>query len=287
MSRVQNCLAPLAGREKSWRSKPAGAARIAGTGLLIFILGGNEAFADILGANDSFADAVLNTWSDADWSVAIGGGVEATTSIYTGDDDVEFAAVPHLSARWRQLEIEPDRLALTFWETDTLSVDLSANLRAGPDFPETAVFAGLQRDIAVELGGSVSYDWGGFSTGFSFHHDVAGAHSGYEAVFDVARDFEVGEAIVDLGLGATVQDKNLGSYLYGVTAAEANAYRAAYAPDISVSPFVEASVAFPITDHFAIVGFAEYQLLDKTIQNSPLVDASDTALMGLFMVFQF
>lgn len=224
---------------------------------------------------------------DKDWSLTVGAGVFGATSLYKGDDN-DIGAFPYLSLTWGRLTVSLlDGVEYTLVDTDTYTFGVNLGVRGSPDYPKGALFDGLKRDDAFEIGFDATADFGEFYAAADVSADVSSEHDGYEIGLDVGKEFQVGEVTVDLSLGARYQDSKLSQYEYGVAQSEVTAARSRYAPGGVVIPHIEVAVTRQLNKSVTLGGFAGYEFLPSDVSDSPLVDASGVGSVGLFVMKTF
>lgn len=228
----------------------------------------------------------LPAGAEGTWSIGAFAGF--TVDYYVGGDSTDGGLAPFLAYDTERLHIGFDGLSYKLISSPDLTFGTALSLRADPDFPDGALFDGLDRDTAIEAGLFARYAVGSSGyVGGGFMHDVSSEHSGYEADLHIGTEFGLGSVGIDLSLGGLFRDGDLNQYLIGVSDAEANPQRAAYAPGSSVVPYVEVIASFPLSDKLTLVGAASYQHLGSTYKDSPLVRRSNTGTLGLGLVYQF
>lgn len=89
------------------------------------------------------------------------------------------------------------------------------------------------------------------------------------------------------GVGVTWDNAPLTAYYYGVSPAEAAPGRPAYEPGRATNPFVRLYSQVPVGKHWQFVGGLTYMHFARSIQNSPIVDRSDTLSVFLGLSYRF
>jgi len=219
---------------------------------------------------------------------SLGAGVAFSSSPFVGADDNELSFLPLISFDKGPFHIGFDGASFTAVDRERWSFTLLAAPRmSDADSVDSPFLTGIDRDIAFELGAQARYDLSGMYIGAKALHDVTGEHGGFELTATAGKEFAAGPFLIDLAVGAAYRDADLNEYLYGVKAAEARADRAAYRPGGDVTPFVEASVTYPIGDRMAFIGFAGYELFSNEVRDSPLIEENGQATIGLAFVRKF
>jgi outer membrane protein len=86
-------------------------------------------------------------------------------------------------------------------------------------------------------------------------------------------------------VAAVYQDDRYTDYYYGVSDVEATAGRPAYEPGDALNTEIRVDWAYAITDKWLLSGKLGYELLDDSIQNSPLVDRDDLWSVNLGIAY--
>ncbi|WP_284176653.1 MipA/OmpV family protein [Frigidibacter sp. SD6-1] len=226
--------------------------------------------------------------AEGEWTLGLGAG--SASGIYHGQKDDAYA-IPYLSYETERFRVGIDGLSYKLVSNEALTFSILLAPGEKPDFEEYAKkdarFAGLKRDMPVELGVAAEYSFGLFHLGAVALHDVASASDGYHVEASAGLSFPVGSGMIDVGVGARMRDKKLNNFLYGVSASEANGLRAAYDVGNTVEPFVELSLAYPISDRLSLVGAFDYSVLDDKVRKSPLVDGKESYSVGLGLIYSF
>ncbi|UTS82902.1 MipA/OmpV family protein [Phaeobacter piscinae] len=237
-----------------------------------FLAGASGAAAEGLFANGQFT---------------LGLGAFAASDQYKGEG-TEAAALPFVSYDSDRLHIGWDGVAYHFLNSEDLEVSVRVGAGEKPDFPENKpLFAGLKRSTPIEAGFDVTYRFDGFYVAGSAMADVSNEHDGYHVEAKFGTEFQMGQLGVDIGAGARMRDGKLNNFLYGVSASEANAQRAAYDVGSTTEPFVDMTVIYPISDTVSVLGTVDYQLVDKKVHDSPLTNNKDRYSVGLGLIYSF
>ncbi len=222
--------------------------------------------------------------AEGDWTVGILG--VGATGVYVGEDDAASFA-PILSYDTEKFHIGLDGLSYQVYDYGLGQIDLVLGYRGAPAFPEKkALFDGLKREDAVELGISTQMEFGNAYVGLDTLTDVTNAHGGTEADISLGYVINAGGLQIDAAVGAKYRDDKLNQYLYGVSAAEATAGRSAFSAKNTTTAFANLTVAYPITDNLAAVAQIGYEDLGKN-GDSPLVKKSSTTGIGIGVAWTF
>ncbi|MCY1127041.1 MipA/OmpV family protein [Frigidibacter sp. RF13] len=234
--------------------------------------------------------ALAPTLVSAEGTWTLGLGVGGAANVYRGHKDDTYV-IPDLSYETERFRFGFDGFSYKLVSNEALSFSVLLALGEKPDFEDYAKkdarFAGLKRDLPIELGVAAEYNFGLFHLGAAALHDVASASDGYHVEASAGLSFPVGSGMIDVGLGARMRDGKLNNFLYGVAASEANGLRAAYDVGRTVEPFLELSLAYPLTDRLSVVGAFDYTILDEKVRKSPLVDAKESYSIGLGIAYSF
>ncbi|MCE8008186.1 MipA/OmpV family protein [Aestuariivita sp.] len=230
----------------------------------------------------AFADGLL---SGGEWTI---GAIAGYSSGFYKGEDSELGAAPLLSYSTDRLSIGFDGVTYRAIQTDRFEAALMLAPRLSPDFPDdTPLFDGLDRDSALDAGFSLTYSSDRFYVSGSMLHDISSKHEGYEIETRIGTTVQAGRVAIDAGMGARLRDSKLSNYLVGVSKDEATADRPAYDVGRTVEPFVSVSLAMPLTERTALVGSVEYSMLDREIENSPLVRKDNTYSVGFGLIYKF
>ncbi len=222
--------------------------------------------------------------AEGQWTVG-GAGVGAT-GIYVGEEDTASFA-PVISYDTERFHIGLDGLSYQVFDYGLGQVDVALGYRGAPAFPdETPLFDGLKRDDAIELGLSTQLDFGNAYVGIGALTDISDAHGGTEADLNIGYIMNMDNLQVNAALGARYRDAALNQYLFGVSQAEANASRPAYAAKETTTAFANVTIAYPITEVITAVGQIGYEDLGEN-QDSPLVEKASSTSIGLGAIWTF
>lgn len=222
-------------------------------------------------------------FAEGDWIVGL--LADGGQSPYIGGED-SVDLIPYFAFETDRLHLGIDELSYELIDTDNLALSVMLDPRFAPDLPDTALFDGLTRDTAFELGLAATYEIGAASANLSVQHDVSGAHDGFAGELSFGYKAELGPIGLDMTAGLQFHDANLNNYLYGVSAAEVTADRAAFDMGDTVNPFAEVTALMQVSDHAFLLGEVKYTDLGKAI-DSPLVDRDTVTDVTLGLLFQF
>lgn len=231
--------------------------------------------------------AAFGTASAADGTWTFGAVVDGQTGYYVGQKD-SAELQPYLSYETETFEVSlHDGFAYHLMNDEELvQVSLLLTPRWEVDFGDDPLFAGLERDTAIEAGIGARFEAGWMFVEAEALTDVSGVHDGYEASAMIGVQQSYGDFSFEAGIGAVHRSDALNAHLFGVSAAEATATRSAYAPEESTTGMASLTAAYALNDSAAFVAEATYEDLGNMI-NSPLVETGETTSVTLGMVFQY
>ncbi|MCY4334468.1 MAG: MipA/OmpV family protein [Litoreibacter sp.] len=227
--------------------------------------------------------------ADGKWTLGLIAAGE--TGYYVGEKD-EIGLLPYISYETERFEVSlHDGLAYHVIKNegpDGSAVQLSFLLtpRWEPHFGDDPIVNGLKRDTALELGVSGIYEKDIFFVQTEALADVSDTHSGYEASAVVGLQQDFGAFSLEGGIGARYRSSDLNRHLFGVSATEANARRAAFNPGSSTTGFASISAAYAIGANTALVGDISFEDFGK-MEVSPLVDEGSNTSFALGLIHQF
>lgn len=236
----------------------------------------------LLVPTSSFGDGLF-----AQGAWVAGAFVGYSRGLYEGDD-TEFGAVPFLSYSTGRFSIGFDGITYRAVQTDALDFALTLSPGSAPDFPDdNPLYAGLDRGTAIDAGIKATYAFEGFYLAGSARHDMSSEHSGYQIETRIGTNTNLRRVALDGSVGARFRDGKLSNHMVGVSAAEANADRAAYDAGSTVEPFVSLSFTMPISEKTALTGGFEVSLLGGGLRDSPLVGAKTTQSFMVGLIHRF
>lgn len=221
--------------------------------------------------------------ADGDWIIGL--LADGTQSPYVGgEDSADF--IPYIAYETDRFHIGIDEISYDVIDTGNLDVSVMLDPRFAPDLPNTALFDGLRRDDAYEVGVAASYSFGATTAGLSVQRDVSGAHNGLAGKLSFGYEAEVGPVALDLTAGVKLRDAKLNNYLYGVAEDEVTADRSAYKMGDTVNAFAEVTALMPLSENMYLLGEVTYSDLGKAV-DSPLVDRDNQTDILIGVLFQF
>lgn len=171
-------------------------------------------------------------------------------------------------------------------EAFQVSVGLAPRLK--PDFPDGALFSGLDRDNTVEGTLRATYRFSDVvGASLNLRHDLLSQHDGYELELAMGRTVAVGAATLALSVGARHRDADLNTYLVGVSASEATGSRPSYSPGSTTSPFAGVSFTLPVASQLALIGNMGLEYFGDAYSDSPLVKRDYATSVGVGLAYSF
>ncbi len=153
---------------------------------------------------------------------------------------------------------------------------------------ESPQLAGIQnRQWSIDGGGRFSLfgDWGGINAGV--YSDLLHRYNGIEADLEYRYTFRMPGWSLSPGLGLAWYNSPLTDYYYGVSAAETAPGRPAYSPGRATNPFVQLGLRIPFAGRWQFLGNLRYMHFASSIQDSPIVDRSNTLTVFLGFSYRF
>ena len=153
---------------------------------------------------------------------------------------------------------------------------------------ESSQLAGIQsRKWSIDGGGRLSLfgDWGRLDAGV--YTDLLHRYNGMEADLDYRYPIRMPGWTLAPGVGLAWENSPLTNYYYGVSQAEVMPGRPAYSPGRATNPFVQLNLLVPMGNHWQFLGGFKYLHFARAIQNSPIVDRSNTLTVFLAMSYRF
>lgn len=207
---------------------------------------------------------------------------------YVGEDS-QVRALPVLRYQAETFSIGTDGIYVDILARDPIELEFVALPRfSGLDDPDAVELAGIDRDITLDAGLKLTYGLA-LRTELSatLLQEVTGEHDGQELQLELSNKVVLGQLPVSLAAGVSWKSADLGTYMYGVYAAEATGGRPAYEVGDTVTPYLSVFSGFPISDRVTVFGGIKAEFLDDKISNSPIVDDDEviSGILGLSYSF--
>ena len=219
---------------------------------------------------------------------AAGAMASVERSLYVGGDD-RVVLLPLAIAQLGPVYLRGPSLGLYVYARDGLTVATGFSLDlTDTDRGDSRRLADMvELDRAVLGGLEVSYDadWGGVS--LSVATDVSGAHDGFFVRIDGRRSLEMGRLEVEPRIGLAWKSAEVNRYYYGVGAADVTAVRPFYEPDAGLGFELGLTVAYPLAERHTLRFEAVAELVSDEVSDSPIVERSSRARIGVGYLFRF
>lgn len=221
------------------------------------------------------------------FELSFGFGLVGISGVYVGQKDelYPFPMIAVSRGKW-SLSI-PKGLQFHALQSATTNLTFALIYDPAPEMPNTALFAGLDRDDGAAFEVEASHDFGVFEIATTIQRDASQRHDGISGDISFGHNAFVGNTFIEGRLGANYLDENHSNFLYGVAADEVNALRGAYDLRASWTPFVEISAIVPINDETSLIGGFRHEQLSKEISRSPLIGTDERTTIGLTIVRSF
>jgi len=236
------------------------------------------------------SDAVGPGDSDSRWIV--GAGVASYNNIYRGEGS-EGVIFPNIIYNGERFFIKNGALNLSLLQKDAFSAGLIAKvqgnfLRDDRDYDDNKVLAGLkERETNIDGGFYINHstEMGRFNT--TVLTDTSNEHNGHSVAMSYTFDLSAGGWAINPVIGVQwISDKKV-NHLYGVSAAEANAYRAAYEADSAVNIFAGIRGRYEFNEQWDVNLNAGLTSLSGTIKDSSIVEDDLAYNVGMTINYNF
>lgn len=143
------------------------------------------------------------------------------------------------------------------------------------------------RNIAVDIGGEIMYanNWG--EVQLQLLSDISFQHKGFEIWAAYSYPWHYGNWSFVPSVGFVWKSKRLLDYYYGVRDDEVQEGLPAYRAKSGTNAFVRLTATYRLSQHWGIVGVFEYESLNASIQNSPLIDSESIETYFIGLTYQF
>ena len=152
------------------------------------------------------------------------------------------------------------------------------------DSTDSAALADMTRKMTIDakLSGAVDVVRG-TTLKASYSTELTNEHGGGLLDLAVSQFFPIGGQPVIFSLGTKRHDSKLANYKYGVTAAEANADRAVYAPGATNVTYLSVNTFYDLSHSVSAFVNVTATFLPSEATRSPIVSKSETvnAIVGL------
>jgi len=220
------------------------------------------------------------------WGIGLGGGVQ--TQPYAGVDR-KAQALPLLFFENRYVRVMGPGVDFKLPDAGPVSFALRARY-SGEGYAEddSPTLAGMgSRHGGVWLGASVHWR-NDIATVFGeVSSDASGHSNGLQARVGIDKEFRLGRVSLTPALSATWYDSKYVDYYYGVTSAQALATRAQYSGRSTVNTELSLRGRYLLTPQSALTFEIGTARLGSGVADSPLVDRSTTAKVGVGYLYRF
>ena len=202
---------------------------------------------------------------------------------------IENNVVPALLINYGNFSLLGPEAKYNLHRSDKLTFDFTGSLRLGGySADDDKFFIGMEdRDLTIDLGFALEYELGPVDVGFSMAADVLGKHEGHQAALTFGHNFNFDSAQLTPFIGVEYQSDELVDYYYGVRKEEATSTRDFYQADAATQALAGLRGMWWSGPHHRVIFRLEYNPLDSSIKDSPLVDNSNSYefIMGYAYVF--
>jgi len=217
-----------------------------------------------------------------------GVGAIAVSTPYKGAD-TEVLAVPYFAYYTDNLELDITHIKYRWAVTESIDFSLAGQLRFdGYSASDSEYLTGMQdRDMAFEVGASVSYTNELGQLSLAFFNDVSGAHEGNEVTLSYNKRYFLDKAMLHFETGIAFKTADLVKYYYGVELDEATSTRPAYKPGAATSAFFAMTLTYQLSEKLQLLSALKYETLDKVIKDSPIVSENYAANLIIGLSYSF
>jgi len=245
-----------------------------------------------LGLSVQTVQARFQTIGDSDgWLV--GGAVEVESLPYPQADDLSVSLQPYVAYEWENLHIGVDDVSYDFFSTSDFLLTFTIQPRWSlSDEDDSPIFAGLDRDDAIEAGLILNYvlkedlvsQWYWQS---HYFQDVSSVYKGEYVTTELGYQREYARHTLNFNVGLTYQSAELNHYLYGVNANEQTQSRSAFDAEESVNAFIEFGVNYELMNRSLFVAKVNIDRLAHDLKKSPLLESTTqtSVLLGWVKLF--
>ncbi|HWA17154.1 MAG TPA: MipA/OmpV family protein [Gemmatimonadales bacterium] len=244
------------------------------------------------------------------WEITLGGGALLTPS-YAGAEEYDLFPFPLTRVSYRQRiylgqSTAGNGVGLGVWAIRSGGFGMAAEVGVLPNRPHSRAdaLAGMEnRDFVGTASGTVSYTLGGIEAAVSV---TRGLNDGAGTLGSTRLSYTGsvgGRLITTIGVGATFADQRQMRWDFGVTDREAARRQAlidagddrleadegrAYRPDAGLRHLgASLSLTYPMTAHWALVGFGGVDRLSSEANASPLVRRREQVSGGFGLGYRF
>lgn len=228
-------------------------------------------------ANTTFAQEAKN--------FSVGAAYISGGSVYSGASSASRFA-PSISYESDSYKISmQDGLAYKVLDNEGFKLSAALSPTFAPyDSTDSVALAGMTRKMTIDakLSGAVDVVRG-TTLKASYSTELTNEHGGSLLDLAVSQFFPIGGQPIIFSLGTKRHDSKLADYKYGVTAAEANADRAVYAPGATNVTYLSVNTFYDLSRSVSAFVNVTATFLPSEATRSPIVSKSETvnAIVGL------
>ena len=271
---------------------------------------------------DAEIQQAIAAYQERSWEFGLAAGYGRRRNPLINSDDIPLYVVFDVAWFDDWFFFDNGDLGLALHETDSLSVNLVAhvnnergvfeffnNSQLGVQFLPTDGFSPStpgnpdpltqnpelanqppkppKRKFAVDGGLEVIYAdvWGDLQ--LQVLSDISMRHKGMEIWGSYAYTLDYGNWKLTPSIGFNWKSSHLLDYFYGVRDSEALINRPAYQADSGFNGFARLTLSYRITNHWGIVGVAEYETLNRSIRRSPIVNRNNINTLFIGLMYRF
>jgi len=222
--------------------------------------------------------------------VVLGVGVVYPQRPYKGYDN-DVSVVPIIIMEYKRFFIDRTEFGFHVLDNDDDEGNLEVSLMAAPRFggyeeDDSPDLAGMaDRDHSFEMGARLKWKTEYFNITLKGLADVANKHQGQVAQVQISKPFI--EGFLTPRIAVEWQSKDFVDYYYGVRSGEAIAGRPAYSGEDTVNFIYGLTIAYPLNEHWVLVGDVQYMYFGEEISDSPIVDEDGVMTYAGGIVYQF
>lgn len=231
----------------------------------------------------------MTSWAQAEGQISLGAAAYKGASEYKGSDG-KIYPIPFIAYETEDYAINTVRAEYHLPMSNTVWLDGLASLRLqGFDESLSDYTQGLkQRESSLDAGIALNYY--AAEIGFialSFVHDISDVHQGHELSVSYSYPLQWGVVGLTPSIFVSRQSEDLVDYYYGVRAAEATTWRAAYKGQAAVNTGGGLEINYEFAKSWLLYSELHLSRFGDTIISSPLVDTKISWSSGLGVIYSF
>jgi outer membrane scaffolding protein for murein synthesis (MipA/OmpV family) len=219
----------------------------------------------------------------------LGLAVGSTLRPYRGVDS-ETIGLPILIYESRWLSVAGPVVDLKLPSPSSVSFRLRARYEPGIGYQadDSSALSGMEdRKAGAWIGGAVLWHTGIVDLGGEWLGDASGYSKGQRATFSLQRQFPLADFLITPRFEAIWLDRKYVDYYYGVRAEEVLAGRAFYEADSTVNTRLGVRVDYRIRPRHSLFLDLSATRLGNEIEDSPLVDRSNSSAAFIGYTYLF